>query len=52
MRPVRGISVYAVRSHVSAVQSQESGMRKWVKPRIVEIAIGMEINSYACAKIE
>jgi len=27
-------------------------MRKWVKPRIVEIAIGMEINSYACAKIE
>jgi len=27
-------------------------MRKWVKPRIVEIAIGMEINSYACAKVE
>jgi coenzyme PQQ precursor peptide PqqA len=37
---------------VSAVRSKESGMRKWVKPRIVEIAIGMEINSYACAKIE
>jgi len=27
-------------------------MRKWAKPRIVEIAIGMEINSYACATIE
>ena len=49
---MRGTSVCAVRSHVSAVQSQESGMRKWVKPRIVEIAIGMEINSYACAKVE
>jgi coenzyme PQQ precursor peptide PqqA len=34
------------------VQSQESSMKKWVKPRIVEIAIGMEINSYACAKVE
>ena len=52
MRPMRGTSVCVVRSHASAVQSQESGMRKWVKPRIVEIAIGMEINSYACAKIE
>jgi coenzyme PQQ precursor peptide PqqA len=23
----------------------------WKKPRIVEIAVGMEINSYACAEI-
>jgi coenzyme PQQ precursor peptide PqqA len=52
MQPTRGTSVYVVRSHLSAMQSQESEMRKWVKPRIVEIAIGMEINSYACAKIE
>jgi len=27
-------------------------MRKWAKPRIVEIAIGLEINSYASAEIE
>jgi len=24
----------------------------WKKPRIVEIAVGMEINSYACADLE
>jgi len=23
----------------------------WKKPRIVEIAVGMEINSYACARL-
>jgi coenzyme PQQ precursor peptide PqqA len=21
----------------------------WTKPRVIEIAVGMEINSYACA---
>jgi coenzyme PQQ precursor peptide PqqA len=26
-------------------------MKKWVKPRIVEIAIGLEINAYACAEV-
>jgi coenzyme PQQ precursor peptide PqqA len=24
----------------------------WRKPRIVEIAVGMEINSYACAVVK
>jgi len=24
-------------------------MREWKKPKIVEIAVGLEINSYACA---
>ena len=24
----------------------------WQKPRIVEIAVGMEINSYACAVVK
>jgi coenzyme PQQ precursor peptide PqqA len=23
----------------------------WRKPKIVEIAVGMEINSYACAEV-
>ncbi len=26
-------------------------MRKWNRPTIVEIAVGMEINCYACAKL-
>jgi len=25
---------------------------KWTTPRIVEIAVGMEINSYACAEVK
>jgi len=25
-------------------------MRAWKKPEIVEIAVGLEINSYACAE--
>jgi len=24
----------------------------WKKPKIVEIAVGMEINSYACAELD
>jgi len=24
-------------------------MREWRRPKIVEIAVGLEINSYACA---
>ncbi|HEX2116179.1 MAG TPA: pyrroloquinoline quinone precursor peptide PqqA [Alphaproteobacteria bacterium] len=23
----------------------------WKKPRVIEIAVGLEINSYACAEI-
>jgi len=26
-------------------------MKKWKAPRIREIAVGMEINAYACAKM-
>jgi len=26
-------------------------MKKWKTPRIREIAVGMEINAYACAKM-
>ncbi|MGH7002081.1 MAG: pyrroloquinoline quinone precursor peptide PqqA [Stellaceae bacterium] len=25
---------------------------KWTTPRIIEIAVGLEINSYACAEIK
>jgi coenzyme PQQ precursor peptide PqqA len=31
--------------------TQEETM-KWTKPRIREIAVGMEINSYACAEVK
>ncbi|MFQ5774390.1 MAG: pyrroloquinoline quinone precursor peptide PqqA [Kiloniellaceae bacterium] len=27
-------------------------MKTWKRPRIVEIAVGMEINSYACAELK
>ena len=31
---------------------EEKAMRKaWKKPRIVEVAVGMEINCYACADL-
>ncbi|WP_373067567.1 pyrroloquinoline quinone precursor peptide PqqA [Zavarzinia sp.] len=25
-------------------------MKKWTKPRIAELRLGMEINAYACAE--
>ena len=25
--------------------------RSWKRPRIIEIAVGMEINAYACAEL-
>ena len=29
---------------------QTEATMKWTSPRIVEIAVGLEINSYACAE--
>ncbi|MGZ9112781.1 MAG: pyrroloquinoline quinone precursor peptide PqqA [Rhodoplanes sp.] len=26
-------------------------MRKWKRPKVIEIALGMEINCYACAEL-
>ncbi|QJE74756.1 pyrroloquinoline quinone precursor peptide PqqA [Aerophototrophica crusticola] len=26
-------------------------MKKWSKPRVVEVSVGCEINCYACAEI-
>ncbi len=26
--------------------------KSWKRPKIVEIAVGMEINSYACAELK
>jgi coenzyme PQQ precursor peptide PqqA len=27
----------------------DRAMRKWTSPKVIEIAVGMEINCYACA---
>jgi coenzyme PQQ precursor peptide PqqA len=31
---------------------REGRKMKWTTPRIVEIAVGLEINSYACAELK
>lgn len=28
-----------------------SVMKKWTKPKVVEISVGCEINCYACAEV-
>jgi coenzyme PQQ precursor peptide PqqA len=43
------VSNHELRSYV---QPGEDYAMKWKTPRIVEIAVGMEINCYACAEIE
>jgi coenzyme PQQ precursor peptide PqqA len=30
---------------------QRSQTMRWSKPKIIELAVGLEINSYACAEI-
>jgi coenzyme PQQ precursor peptide PqqA len=32
-------------------KSGDAVMKKWKTPRIVEIAVGLEINAYACAEL-
>jgi len=32
-------------------KNEESGMKRWKRPVIVEIQVGMEINLYVCAKL-
>jgi coenzyme PQQ precursor peptide PqqA len=32
-----------------SVRQGSEAMRKWKTPQVVEIAVGMEINCYACA---
>ncbi len=33
-------------------QKGRSMKKTWIKPKVVEIAVGMEINSYACAELK
>jgi coenzyme PQQ precursor peptide PqqA len=30
---------------------QEEAAMKWATPRIIDIAVGLEINAYACAEL-
>jgi coenzyme PQQ precursor peptide PqqA len=32
-------------------QQGSETMRKWKTPKVIEIAVGMEINCYACATL-
>ena len=34
------------------IRKGESMKKTWSKPKVVEIAVGMEINSYACAELK
>lgn len=36
---------------VSAGSEGGKAMKRWRKPRIVEISVGTEINAYACADL-
>jgi coenzyme PQQ precursor peptide PqqA len=37
----------------SQIRTQSGQMKKsWKKPKVVEIAVGLEINSYACAELK
>ncbi len=36
--------------HIAHTQTQENAM-SWSTPKVVEIAVGMEINAYACADL-
>ena len=47
-RALLKVSNHELRSYV---QPGEDYAMKWKTPRIVEIAVGMEINCYACAEI-
>jgi coenzyme PQQ precursor peptide PqqA len=40
-----------IRSVDNTLLTQE-GTMKWTKPRILEVAVGMEINAYACAEVK
>jgi coenzyme PQQ precursor peptide PqqA len=42
---------WSAKAHVPA-ESGEGRKMKWTTPRIVEIAVGLEINSYACAELK
>ena len=32
-------------------KNEESVMKRWIRPVIVEIQVGMEINLYVCAEL-
>lgn len=32
-------------------RAEDKTMKTWRKPQIVEIAVGTEINAYACARL-
>jgi coenzyme PQQ precursor peptide PqqA len=52
LQPVAASGKMAGQGWPTAKNSVEGSMRKaWKKPRLVEIAVGLEINAYACAEL-
>ena len=41
-----------VRSHLNGAYYRRNSHMSWKTPKIVEIALGAEINSYACAGLK
>jgi coenzyme PQQ precursor peptide PqqA len=46
----RGVAAMILPRQVFASSTKETPMT-WTTPRVIEIAVGMEINCYACADI-
>jgi len=44
---------FAMPGRQATTENQRNGseIMRWSKPKIVEIAVGTEINSYACAAV-
>jgi len=52
MRPASGTKRgVAASSEVSPPKGWRSLMKRWKTPKIREIAVGCEINAYACATV-
>ena len=45
-------SVVAVTFGHDSIYKGRNMKKAWKKPEIVEIAVGLEINSYACAELK
>jgi coenzyme PQQ precursor peptide PqqA len=54
LEPGRDSTHYAIRPDCirRSGPSTREEQQMWTKPKVVEIAVGMEINAYACADLD
>jgi len=50
-RAASGLNWAALKAAHNQRKIEESGMKRWKRPVIVEIQVGMEINLYVCAEL-